>query len=188
MTIPTFTSDSILTAGELNTALADTAAQAITDMVAQVNTFAEVQTFGAGLVSNAGVAIGGVVLSAIALASTTTAGAITAAAAQIAGLYLADGATQTAAFTVTTDTAANILAAMPNAVVGTTFEFWFINNDQSSTGYAGTLAAGTGVTISTLLPNGATGQRNRSIYVFTFTAIGSSPALTVNYIAGSGVA
>jgi hypothetical protein len=187
MTIPTFTSDSILTAGELNTALGDTAAEAVTDMDAQVNTFAKVQTFDAGLVSKVGVAVEGTVLSAIALASTTTAGAITAAAAQIAGLYLADGATQTAAFTVTTDTAANILAAMPNAVVGSAFKFRFINNDLSSTGYAGTLAGGTGVTIGTILPNPAVGQGNWCDYIFTFTAVGSTPTITVEAVGGSSL-
>jgi hypothetical protein len=126
--------------------------------------------------------------SQINVSSTTTSGAITATAAQLAGQYLADGATQTAAFTVTTDTAVNILAAMPNAAVGTSFKFRFINNDQSSTGYAGTLAGGTGVTVGTILPNPAVPKGGYEDYVFTFTAIGSSPALTVEAVGGSSAA
>ena len=126
--------------------------------------------------------------SNIIVSSTTTAGSITATASQLVGGYLADGATQTAAFTVTTDTAANILAAMPNAAVGTSFEFRFINNDQSSTGYAGTLAGGTGVTIGTVLPNPAVPKGGYEDYVFTFTAIGSTPALTVEAVGGNSTA
>ena len=120
------------------------------------------------------------------VSSTTASGSITASAAQLAGGYLADGATQTAAFTVTTDTAANILAAMPNAAVGTSFKFRFINNDQSSTGYAGTLAGGTGVTVGTVLPNPAVPKGGYEDYVFTFTAIGASPTLTVEAVGGNG--
>jgi hypothetical protein len=121
-------------------------------------------------------------LSALALDSTTTAGGITATAAQLVGGYLADGATQTAAFTVTTDTAVNILAAMPNAVVGTAFKWRFANNDQSATGYAGTLAGGTGVTIGTVLPNPAVAKGQWADFILTFTSIGSSPALTAQYV------
>ena len=127
-------------------------------------------------------------LSTLAVSSTTTAGPITATAAQLSGGYLADGATQTAAFTVTTDTAANILAAMPNAAVGTSFKFRFINNDQSSTGYAGTLAGGTGVTVGSVIPNPAVPKGGYEDYLFTFTAIGSTPTLTVEAIGGNSAA
>ena len=130
----------------------------------------------------------GVNLSGLSVSSTTTAGPITATAAQLAGQYLADGATQTAAFTVTTDTAANILAAIPNAAVGTSFKFRFINNDQSATGYAGTLAGGTGVTVGTVLPNPAVPKGGYEDYVFTFTAIGSTPTLTVEAVGGNSSA
>jgi len=126
--------------------------------------------------------------SLLSISSTTTAGAITATASQLAGQYLADGATQTAAFTATTDTAANILAAMPNAVVGTAFKWRFINNDQSATGYAGTLAGGTGVTVGTILPNPAVPKGGYADYVFTFTAIGSAPTLTVEAVGGNSAA
>lgn len=130
----------------------------------------------------------GTIGSPLAVSSTTTSGSITATAAQLAGGYLADGATQTAAFTITTDTAANILAAMPDAVVGTSFKFRFINNDQSATGYAGTLAGGTGVTIGTVLPNPAVPKGGYEDYLFTFTAIGASPTLTVEAVGGNATA
>ena len=126
--------------------------------------------------------------STFGLASTTTAGAITVTAAQFWGRYFSDGATQAAAFAVTTDTAANILAAVPNAVVGTSFTWRFINNDQSSTGYAGTLAGGTGVTVGTILPNPAVPKGGYEDYVFTFTAIGATPTLTVEAVGGNSAA
>ena len=126
--------------------------------------------------------------SNLAVSSTTTAGAITVTASQLAGGYFSDGATQTASFTVTTDTATNILAAMPNAVVGTAFKWRFINNDQSSTGYAGTLAGGTGVTIGTILPNPAVPKGGYEDYIFTFTAIGATPTLTVEAVGGNSAA
>ena len=126
--------------------------------------------------------------STFGIASTTRAGAITVTAAQLWGRYFSDGATQAAAFTVTTDTAANILAAVPNAVVGTSLTWRFINNDQSSTGYAGTLAGGTGVTVGTILPNPAVPRGGYEDYVFTFTGVGSTPAITVNAVGGNSAA
>jgi len=126
--------------------------------------------------------------STFGLASTTTAGAIIVTAAQLWGRYFSNGATQTGAFTLTTDTAANILAAVPNAVVGTSFKWRFINNDQSAAGYAGTLAGGTGVTVGTILPNPAVPKGGLMDYVFTFTAIGATPALTVEAVGGNSAA
>jgi hypothetical protein len=119
------------------------------------------------------------VSSVISVSSTTTAGNITATAAQLVSGYLVDGATQTADFTVTTDTAANILAAMPNASVGTSFTFRLINNDQSAGGRYASLAAGNGVTISTTAPNRKIPKGGFGDYLFTFTSVGSSPAVTV---------
>ena len=126
--------------------------------------------------------------SQLSVSSTAASGSITATATQLVGGYLADGATQVAAFTVTTDTAANILAQMPNATIGTSFKFRFINNDQSATGYAGTLAGGTGVTIGTVLPNPAVPKGGYEDYVFTFTAVGATAALTVEAVGGSSAA
>lgn len=125
--------------------------------------------------------------SLVTVSSVTASGDVTASASDLAGQYLSDGATQTADFTVTTDTAVNILAVIPNAVVGTAFKWRFINNDQSSTGYAGTLAGGTGVTIGSILPNPAVGQGNWCDYIFTFTAVGSTPTITVEAVGGSSL-
>ena len=113
--------------------------------------------------------------------SATTAGAVTITAAQLAAGYFVDGATQTAAFTLTTDTAPNILAAMPNAAVGTSFKFRVVNNDQSSTGYAGTLAAGAGVTVeNSPLANPAIAPGGYVDYLGIFTDVTSgSVALSV---------
>jgi hypothetical protein len=59
---------------------------------------------------------------------------------------------QTAAQTVTTPTAAAIVAAMPNPLVGTAFDL-VIRNEHTSSG-AATLAAGSGVTLdgTTVIP------------------------------------
>jgi hypothetical protein len=122
-----------------------------------------------------------------------TAGNIVATAGQIVnpegfGGILSNNATQTAAYTVTTDTAANILSRVPAASIGSSFKFRFINNDQSTTGYAGTLAGGTGVTIGSGLPNPAVPKGGYEDYVFTFTAVGSSPTLTVEAVGGNSSA
>ena len=114
--------------------------------------------------------------------SAAAVGNITATAAQMIAGYLVDSETQTAAFTVTTDTAANILAALPSIQVGSTFVFRFINNDQSATGYAATLAAGTGVTIGSTLPNPSVPKGSWCDYLAVFTSVGSSPAITVNAV------
>jgi len=122
-------------------------------------------------------------LSNLAVAVTTTPGNITIPAATLVGGYLYDSAAQTAAFTLTTDTAANILAAMPDAAVGTSFVFRILNSSPSP--YAGTLVPGFGVTLNPQIYNGTISQYQYVDYLFTFTAVGSNPALTVSRV-GSG--
>ena len=118
--------------------------------------------------------------------STSTAGNITLTAAQIDSGYFADSATQTAAFTFTTDTAANILAQMAPTVVGGSRLFRFINNDQSATGFAATLAVGTGVTLGTALPNPAVPKGAYMEYLFTCTSnTTGSAAFTVTPVGGN---
>lgn len=124
---------------------------------------------------------GGSSLNVQTLDASTTAGAITIAAAQMLANYFVDGATQTAAFTITTDTAANIYAAAPG-LVGSSFVFRIFNNDQSTTGYAATLAAGTGVTIGTTLPNPPVPKGSWCDYLAIYTSVGASPAITVNAV------
>jgi hypothetical protein len=101
--------------------------------------------------------------------STTTAGDITTTAAEIMAAYFADGATQTAAFTFTTDTAANLLMMLSPLIVGSSSKFRFINNDQSATGYAGTLAVGAGVALGTALPYTAVPKGGFMDYLFVCT-------------------
>ena len=124
---------------------------------------------------------GGSSLNMQTLDASTTAGAITIAAAQMLANYFVDGATQTAAFTITTDTAANIYAAAPG-LVGSSFVFRIFNNDQSTTGYAATLAAGTGVTIGTTLPNPPVPKGSWCDYLAIYISVGASPAITINAV------
>lgn len=79
------------------------------------------------------------------LASTnlTTVGSGTITGAGIAG-GVTNRTGSTSAFTDTTDTAVNIIAAIPNAAIGSSFEYTYYNN----TGSPATLAAGVGVTLS----------------------------------------
>lgn len=74
--------------------------------------------------------------------SVTTVGAATLTAAQLSNKTIVRGGTQTANFTDTTDTAANIFAAFPSAVAGQTFSMFYLNN----TSFAATITGGSGVT------------------------------------------
>jgi hypothetical protein len=119
-------------------------------------------------------------LTAASVGNTSTAGAYTISAASLASLYFVDNATQTAAATLTTDTAANLWAAFgAGPAVGASFTFRIFNDDQSATGYPITLAGGTGVTIGTTLPNPAIAKGAWADFLFTFTG---SSAVTVRYI------
>ncbi len=114
----------------------------------------------------------------------TTVGNITVSAATLLAGYLCDNGVQTANFTFTTDTAVNIASAFPQAVVGTSFVFRFMNN--SSANFTAVLAAGTGITIAASPFNTTIPQYNFVDYLFVFTAVGSAPALTVSAIGGGG--
>lgn len=123
------------------------------------------------------------------LAASTSGGAgdIMVPASQMIKRYFVNSATQTGEFTITTDTAENILAVTPNSPVGSSFVFRFINNDQSSPGYSGTLVGGSGVTIGTTPSNPKVGQGNWVDYIFTFTQVGISPALDALAVGGSSL-
>ncbi len=75
--------------------------------------------------------------------SLATVGAGTITGAGIAGMFTARTG-PTSAFTDTTDTAANIIAAVPNMAVGQSFEYNYINNSVADA----TLAGGSSVTLS----------------------------------------
>lgn len=109
-------------------------------------------------------------------ATTLTAGttATITAAQMIGGLVFHDG---TGAATDTTDTAANIVAAMPGAAVGQGFYFDLVNIADGAETI--TVAAGTGVTLFTYAP--ATGtytvaQNNGKRFFVQITALPISAA------------
>lgn len=85
--------------------------------------------------------------------STAGAGTLTAAGL-VGGLITRTG--PTAAYTDTTDTAANIIAAIPGAEVGTAFEVWIKN----TVAFNETLAGGASVTLSgqTIIPPNSVGR------------------------------
>ena len=127
--------------------------------------------------------------SKLALTIFTSAGDITASASQLVQKYIAITATQTSDFTITTDTATNIVNAVENCSPQTSFIVRIINNDQSSTGYTASLAGGTGVTISTSLPNPAIPKGGFMDYLFHITSTlatgGSSDAVIVYPVGGN---
>lgn len=94
------------------------------------------------------------------------------AAQMVGGVVELNG--QTAAQTITTDTAVNIIARMvaldANAGVGSTATFAIVNDNTSSG--AATLAAGAGVTVVTPNPAIAIGAANRFlIKILTATTV-----------------
>lgn len=106
-----------------------------------------------------------ITLSAPSSTALSTVGAATITAAGISGGFTTRSGTQTAAFTDTTDTAANIIAAQPGLVnkIGSAFLYTYINN----TIWPATIAGGTGVTVSSIIKAPA----NSSVrYLLTYTA------------------
>src|SRR5215469_9280364 len=93
--------------------------------------------------------------------STVGAGLLTGAAI-VGGVITRSGSTS--AFTDTTDSAANIIAAIPNSTVGQSWELVLVN----TTAFAETLSAGSGVTLSGLagpVPGNASAR-----FLVTYTA------------------
>lgn len=99
-----------------------------------------------------------------AIVALATVGAGTITGASIATQAVTrSGAQSGAAFTDTTDTAANIIAAQPNVHVGSSWEWTYTNNTNA----VATLQGGAGVTISggtIVLPNGGYAR-----YLVTYT-------------------
>lgn len=93
-----------------------------------------------------------------------TVGAGTITAAGISGGVTTRGGSQSAApFTDTTDTATNIIAAQPSAMIGQSWEYTY----QNGTNAAATITGGTGVTLSgvTVVP-----ANSYVKYLLTYTA------------------
>lgn len=114
-------------------------------------------------------------------ATNTT--AFTATTAQTVGAkltVLSLTGTLAAGAAVTTPTAAQIVAALPNAQVGRTYTLRFINN--SSGAFSWTVTAGTGVTVT---GTATVAQNTFRDYEVSVTAVGASPAVTLQNI-GAG--
>jgi hypothetical protein len=85
----------------------------------------------------------------LAVTGLSTVGAGTITGAGIAGGYTGrTGSQSNTAFTDTTDTADNIIAAQANAHIGMTWVWQYRNNTNATA----TIAGGTGVTVSTTVP------------------------------------
>lgn len=116
------------------------------------------------------------IYGALSVNAVTTVGAATLSAANlVGGVIMRSGST--AAYTDTTDTATNIVAAIPNAQIGTSFRLRIVN----SVAFIDTIAAGTGVTLSGTTAIAASTYRD---YVGIITAV-TTPAVTL-YGIGSG--
>lgn len=85
-----------------------------------------------------------------------------------------------AAENATTDTAANIIAALPAPGVGTAYKLRIIN--ESSGNFAWTIVGGTGVTVT---GTATVAQNTWREFVVTVTAVGGTPTVTLQNV-GSG--
>lgn len=124
--------------------------------------------------------LGNLVLSGVGydggvVTAVTTVGNGTLTGAALAGQVVTRSGS-TAAYTDTTDTAANIIKAVPNGglplAVGTSWIVYVVN----SVAFALTLAAGTGVTLSGSTNIAASSTR---AYLVTVTGVGPSPTVTI---------
>ena len=110
-----------------------------------------------------------------------TAGAGTLTAAIItSGICVRTG--PTGAYTDTTDTASNIIAAIPDCSPGDTFRFRHIN----TVAYAMTLAAGTGVTLGTVPPTTVQASLHKD-YLVTVTNNTPTSVAVCNAVTGQKV-
>jgi hypothetical protein len=107
-----------------------------------------------------------------AITALTTVGAGTITAAGIVAGTTNRGGTQTAVFTDTTDTAANIVALLPTLSVGESF----FHTYENPTTYDATLAGGSGVTVSgqTVVPANSWAR-----YLYTYTGTNTFTAVRV---------
>ena len=86
----------------------------------------------------------------------------------------------TAGETATTDTAANIVAAMASAAVGASYKLRIIN--ESTGAFSWTIAGGTGVTVTGTATIAQNAWRE---FMVSVTAVGATPAVTLQNV-GSG--
>lgn len=120
----------------------------------------------------------GSTVSTEAATAVNTVGAATLTAAKILTKNIIRGGAQAgAAFTDTTDTAALIVAAIPNAAIGQSFKFTYVNNTNA----VATLAGGTGVNSAGTIAQLAPGTQINVIVVLT-----SLTALTFTVLVDGG--
>lgn len=120
----------------------------------------------------------GKVLGAISDTAIATVGNGTlTAAALVGGIVTRSG--PTAAYTDTTDTAANIIAALANPEVGASFEI----NIKNTVAFAQTIAAGAGVTLAGTTDVAASSVRK---YVLTIDNV-AAPAVTLRGVSQSSL-
>ncbi len=120
----------------------------------------------------------GAAYSNLPTATITTTTGTTLTAAQVVGAAIFRSG-PTAVFTDTTDTATNIVAAIPGATVNASWKLRYVNRDASTC----TIAGGTGVTISGTATVAASTWRD---FICTITNT-ATPAVTMTS-AGSGTA
>lgn len=134
----------------------------------------------AAAVTLRGISVGPMTTSPLLAATAlTTVGAGTITAAGIAGGVTTRGGAQSgSAFTDTTDTAVNLIAALPNANIGQSFLWLYRNNTDAQA----TLAGGVGVTVSgiTIVP-----KNSWALFLVTYSA--AATATVVGIGAGPGV-
>lgn len=102
-------------------------------------------------------------------------GGVAAGTATIAAAALINASyriTSGSTATLTTDTAANIVAALDGAQVGSAFEFLLVNGGSGTA----TLSGGTGVTI---VGNAAPTTGKNQLFKGVVTAVGASPAVSL---------
>ena len=109
---------------------------------------------------------------------TSTVG-VTLTAAQVVGAVIFRTNAPTGAFTDTTDTATNIIAAIPGATVNASWKLRYVNRDNN----VATIAGGTGVTINGTATVASNTWRD---FLCQITNVGT-PAVTMTSM-GSGVA
>jgi hypothetical protein len=111
----------------------------------------------------------------------TTVGAGTLNAATVVGGVITRSG-PTAAYTDTTDTAANIIAALPNPSLGQSWELTLVN----TTAFAETLAAGAGVTIAGLAGPIPANSSARALCTYSGAGAVTVALIEIHYNAASG--
>ena len=116
-------------------------------------------------------------------ASDPGTGAQTLSAAELTGGVI-DGDPEGDA-TWTTDTAANIIGAVDNGVVGTSFKCVLVNSSTSGSGEVVTLAGGTGVTLVGQTLHLTEGQNEVVEILFRLTNVTSGTEAVTGYVLSS---